>query len=404
MTSLRCRLANVHDQSELNNAFTFRYLAEGAANIVFSIREHHGLAKEGEGEGGATTTTTTKKTPLVFVGPRNIVYQRGPFTNYVLRLSKGLDKTPSGQQNMHDFQHTITPLFDTRGAEPNFLHNLMDMSLVALDRDVLPLLESEVVAHSRRFRGAFPQATKVGLLVEDMSSDFLPGAVTIEIKPKWLVQSPNAPAGAKRCRTCAMQALKASRGKADAAYICPLVLLRGDADAVRWLVEQKVYSQDRDGDGKQRPPRNSALLDKSIDLITDYLAIGRGHALLQHLAIKQAELDPLGVLSTAPQASEEKYTHNLRLAMTLRDCSLFIKCELLDSGSPRITGALGDLDFKSEDKIADWRAKEEQLIAEGCYVGKGDGDGVEEVGRQNGEQACMWDCYLRGLRDGGTQR
>jgi inositol-pentakisphosphate 2-kinase len=337
MTSICLRPAKT--DHERARGFTLHYLAEGAANVVFSLREYDPLGLD-------------SRTPFLFVGSRDVAYDPRPFVGTVLRVSKSLGKTPSGRQNMLDFETVIQPLFDTRGNGPNFLNNLMSMWMVALDPDVFPQLNDELHGHSRRFDGPIPIA-KVGLLIEDMSP-VMGRSVTIELKPKWLEQSPNAPFGARRCRNCALQTLRVSQGKKDEHYVCPLNVREGRPDVVEWLVERKVIEQlDH---SELLPPKNT---ERIISAIAKYLIKGNGHALLQHLRAKQAELDPLGVLGKGED--DEAYKHNLRLAMTLRDCSLYIQCHF-DSSDLRIVAKLGDLDFKSEAKMDDWKRKEEDLL------------------------------------------
>lgn len=78
----------------------------------------------------------------------------------------------------------------------------------------------------------------------------------------------------------------------------------------------------------------------------------------------QAQLDAKGVLghSSCPDCD-----HRLRLAMTLRDCSLFIRIPWADPNAP-IEAKLGDLDFKSHGKMGDWLEKEEGLLHGGWYM------------------------------------
>jgi inositol-pentakisphosphate 2-kinase len=63
------------------------------------------------------------------------------------------------------------------------------------------------------------------------------------------------------------------------------------------------------------------------------------------------------------------FDRNLRLAMTLRDCSLYIKVGYTTSkmDAAIIDCRLGDMDFKSPDKIVDWMEKERDLINHAAY-------------------------------------
>jgi inositol-pentakisphosphate 2-kinase len=342
MTSIRCRRATT---GEKGHSVTLHYLAEGAANIVFSIRPF---------------VPETSRTPFVFVGRRNTVYHRTVFKGCILRVSKGLDKTLTGQQVKHDFDHEIEPLFDTRTSE-NFLEHLLGHWMVAFDDSVFPVLNEEIKKHSSRYDGTIP-AGSVGLVMEDMSPT--PGrSITIEIKPKWLAQSPNAPAGARRCRTCALQAFKNHKEEQKAAYICPLQLHAGNMDIISPFCHNKVT--DAYAALQEKEPtadRYGTAFNMAV-----YLASGKGHRLLEHLREKQVELDEHGVLAGNDP-------HKLRLAMTLRDCSLYVRTTHGAPNTheePEIEAKLGDLDFKSEAKLQDWKTKEEQLIAGGWYMDSG---------------------------------
>jgi hypothetical protein len=60
---------------------------------------------------------------------------------------------------------------------------------------------------------------------------------------------------------------------------------------------------------------------------------------------------------------------DLRVAMTLRDCSLFVNIPF--NKDEDITARLGDLDLKSSLKLETWRKKERKLIDGGWYAGRG---------------------------------
>jgi inositol-pentakisphosphate 2-kinase len=101
--------------------------------------------------------------------------------------------------------------------------------------------------------------------------------------------------------------------------------------------------------------------------LLDYVTVGDGITLLQHLLNLQSSLDPRGVLCR-PQADTGTFDDNLRLAMTLRDCSMFIKISYNTAGVTAIESKLGDLDFKSAEKIVDWMDKEKQLLQDSSYT------------------------------------
>jgi inositol-pentakisphosphate 2-kinase len=77
-----------------------------------------------------------------------------------------------------------------------------------------------------------------------------------------------------------------------------------------------------------------------------------------------------------PKETKAIFNRNLRLAMTLRDCSLYIRVGYASSGvdPSTIECKLGDLDFKSADKMDDWEDKENGLLKAAAYTRKIDED------------------------------
>lgn len=349
---LRCRVAE--SREELDNSVTFHYLAEGAANVAYVIRRYGKTAPNGKS--------------FVFKGT-NSAPSADSLVNHVLRVSKGLEKTLPPQDIAYHYDREIKPLFNKYQKGPHsFTDNLLDMNLVALDAAVFQTLNAEIAKHSTRQTGKITPGTH-GLLMENMSSE--PGrSVTIEFKPKWLAQSPNPPRDATRCRTCAMEASKVARGKdPQCPYICPLRIFGGDVSVINPYIERKV----REAFAKleDSPSPSTQQIFHIMSSISDWLVNGQGHVLLAALREIQLRHDEHGV--TAPRSSSSETPDLLPIAMTLRDCSLYIRAVYNRSGSassqrPLIEAKLGDLDFKSPAKRKDWEAKEQRLRKEGWYT------------------------------------
>jgi len=70
------------------------------------------------------------------------------------------------------------------------------------------------------------------------------------------------------------------------------------------------------------------------------------------------------------------------MAMTLRDCTLFMK--IPRDGEGEIGMRLGDLDLKSASKIPYWKSLERQLIDEGWYAG------TEKVATSDTTKCMLW--------------
>ncbi|PSN72154.1 hypothetical protein BS50DRAFT_244195 [Corynespora cassiicola Philippines] len=393
--NIACRAARTIDQ--MDDRVFFQYLAEGAANLVFRICPWSYYADQ---------------TPLVFVDTNDVALSRKDFLGMVLRVSKGLQKTLKGEEIMSGFQQYVKPLFNTsrsveaktssfsdppafepRTAKMNGLEKpkphgsivsisevhsmeeyLMDHVAVLIPSMTMITISAD---HERRgIRCPVPVDDEWGILLPNMCS--VPGtSITVEIKPKWLLQSPNAPRGALRCRTCALHASKRKgRPIERPAYMCPLQILHGDKHIVRPWMRQKVLEVIKDFP----TPIYPATFERIVDRMVEYLTVGDGAKLLGYIKDLQQRLDPKGVQlrGSIKQIDSFRYTCDLRLAMTLRDCSMYIKVDYSHDDMP-IESKLGDLDFKSGEKIPDWDYKERTLLNGGWYIRK---DTKEEEPRE----------------------
>ena len=170
--------------------------------------------------------------------------------------------------------------------------------------------------------------------------------VVFEVKPKWLAQSPNAPLNSIRCRQCARVARRNAerrrKGEMLLSTYCPLDLVSKDRRHLKF-VAQKVC-------GKARKAR--------ILQIAHWLET---NTLFPRLAEYQRQMDRVGVLNA--DANDE----NFLVAMTLRDCSVYVRFP--ENGGDAIEARLGDLDLKNPKKMDYWRDIEESLIDEWWYLG-----------------------------------
>jgi len=286
---------------------TLEYLNEGGANFVFKII----VAENEDRSCGA----------------------RGK----LLRLRKNLPHIPQTTDILDAYRRNFKDLFSAE--------HLLESELVRLDENLpvaLGLALRTITRPLHRAQDSLPSDERHGLLVTDMTPK--PGHVSLQLKPKWLAQSPSAPANAKRCRTCALRAHRASRRirtATDAQECCPLDLVSEDVE-------------DR---------KRAARLVTADLALQDYL-VDRAPPLLQTLRRHQRELDPGGVFSASDTAS----TFKLCKAMTLRDCTLFVNRS--DSG---IEARLGDLDLKQPEKMSKWKRVEQILIDDGWYANAEDG-------------------------------
>lgn len=213
-------------------------------------------------------------------------------------------------------------------------------------------LGQDCVRPSRR-RGVFLADDEFGLLITDMTATD-PSAGTLEFKPKWLLQSPTAPKGAVRCRTCAriarLNAINARNRLSAYDTFCPLDLLSTDPKILDKVARQLLAQT-------ATPSR--------VSHVTRWL---RSNSLLPKLKRLQAELDPKGVLI-------EPHHDDLKIAMTLRDCTVYLRFNQNDGNRHdklqqlEADARLGDLDLKSSAKVTYWLTMERNLINEGWYTG-----------------------------------
>lgn len=290
------------------------YLNEGGANFVFRILRH------AEGE------------ELPF-------HLRGK----LLRLRKDVPHVQSAREQLAAFDEHFKPLFPPE--------SLIQYELIEFDEGVPSRINNELKKLQRpphRLRDLLPTDETYGLLVTDMTPQS--GDVLLQLKPKWLAQAPHAPRDARRCRTCALRAHRASQKKrtaTDAQESCPLGLISNSTE------ERKKAAQSITSD----------------DQLQGYL-IYEAQPLLETLRSWQNRLDPHGILG-----GEYYNPADYCKVMTLRDCTLFL---LKRSGS-QIEARIADLDMKQPVKLATWKKAEKELISGGWYTNsENDADWSEE--------------------------
>ncbi|KAF9872737.1 inositol-pentakisphosphate 2-kinase [Colletotrichum karsti] len=320
------------------------YVGEGAANVVFETRQ----------------APSNKKTAEL------------DRTRYLLRVPK---KPKDPAKRLHDawYQYNyirgkVFPLFDNK----DDLFAKFTVAKVSQDTIVGMRNHLKAMDEAKRRPAKFVGDTvdcgreTVIMLVEDMRPR--PGLRQhlIEIKPKWLIQSPSAPEDANTCRCCALAAKKFHDSNTPKGskikdqkyspddYSCPL-----------WLDPLRVTPSDKEQIRREAIKR----LFKNDKNHTDVYERLKRLPTLTMLRKNQLSADSRGPLR------QKKDDPGFSMAMTLRDCSLFIRYQEGEKGGVvegSFEARLADLDCKNAEwKFEEWQAKERALVDEGWYTGRG---------------------------------
>ncbi|KAJ5466933.1 Inositol-pentakisphosphate 2-kinase [Penicillium sp. IBT 31633x] len=352
---------------ELPQGVQLVYLAEGGANVIyrFVVVGNSALAKK-EAKGLVS--------PAINANQSNLPNQ---LKGKLLRLRKETPANLSYKEIVRNFNTIIRPRFDPE--------ELVDQTLIRLPEGLLSRCNEQLrtaelndARPKKRHGGYLCLSEPFGLLITDMTTAGEPGATLAELKPKWLIQSPSAPATAHRCRTCALREMKNREvlilGLKQHQSFCPLDLVSEQFENVL---------------------RATAMIKGCKDRMQLARILYRNPTLQRLQALQKIERD-VGLQGPAALSGE------MSLAMTLRDCTMFIKVSYTENqmiplgsrfnvskkyvvyiriltSSPQIPRdekspvqiRLGDLDLKTGagGKAGYWRDLEAQLIEEGWYRG-----------------------------------
>lgn len=272
------------------------YLAEGGANVVYRFVS------------AVKSPIATKRDPRQPLSP-GAFEAAEPFTGKLLRLRKDTAANVSYKEIMQNFNTTVRPLFKADELVDQTLIQLPE-GLVHRCNEQLLLAESNGGRPQKRHGGYLSLTEPFGLLVTDMTTFDDPGSTLAELKPKWLIQSPSAPATALRCRTCALRKMKnydaRSLGQKEQRSFCPLDLVSETFEDVLRATRFIKGCGDR----------------------TRLAQILFCNPTLQKLLSHQKTFCKVGLHGPPVQSIETS------LDMTLRDCTLYIKVRISPSHSP----------------------------------------------------------------------
>lgn len=337
---------------------TLHYLTEGNANIIYSI---------------APITLSAVVDNASSSDDEAALHDHC----CVLRMRKDLPTTRPCAKNLRAIRESVMPLFQLE-----FTHNLMPQALYVLNEGLLAQVEGVLaelddarsspmggmddgvavtIARGRTKRGigghpplaAEPHAI---LMPNLRYGEGYSRSLFREFKPKWLLQSVSAPRDARRCRTCAVNALKREqgkkKGKGDGGF-CPLNLISEDAEIVTEVVGRIV------GDDAQKKggPR----------LVEEF--VRKVQPVLRCLKILQGQFGTGQIADVESDVAEEG--GDLAVAMALRDCSVFLVLAEDEDGQLKIVDVkLADLDLKilSTANREKWARMEAELCSSGAYT------------------------------------
>ncbi|KAL8934489.1 MAG: hypothetical protein Q9216_005889 [Gyalolechia sp. 2 TL-2023] len=339
MVATRSSSGTANVTFDQNSPIDIHYFAEGAANVVFILYSKRGICTRDEdfGEPGTTTKDGVPRIDSRLKGK-------------LLRLRKDLSFIAPAEDSNRHFEEQIKHLFPAESLVEQLLCNVTPEFVIKCNEE-LRTLEGHGLRPEKRLGVYLAENEPYATAVTDMRSD--DQHASCEFKPKWLAQSPSAPPDSKRCRTCALRAMRATKDAQlpHRTEICPLTLVDGNQDHLSSALARVL------GRSKGAPLN---LLDFAQQLLLFF----EDSPLLGLLRDLQVEKDPKGILEADPSDTD------FMTAMTIRDCTLFLKIPNQEGTKAQIEARLGDLDLKTPDgnKAEYWRKTEQQLIDEGWYT------------------------------------
>ncbi|KAL0473204.1 inositol-pentakisphosphate 2-kinase [Neurospora intermedia] len=349
----------------------FKFIGEGAANIVFEVVfPEEDITTQDDGDSQILDILQGK----------------------LLRVPKANTKAFPHPEILQYWESSISPLFD------NPQEDLVQQYLIRLDNSVVSqlnaILENEDAQRRADFQGTKVAEAEYGMLVEDMRKksplDFL-----LEFKPKWLTPSPSAPSTATRCRNCAREAYRLHKSLRSASSdqtsscalsheppFCPLEYLAAQSSPcslARVIASMNLSAISASLDTKPATRENPVGVQPAVSLdgeddgrpgmdqVDERYRVALVHwlqsnSLLPKLRDAQESLDP------APEGTSDQ--EKLALAMTLRDCTCFVRISEDSKGGLKVEAKLADLDKKNwEAKLEYWKGMNEVLKEGGYYEG-----------------------------------
>jgi inositol-pentakisphosphate 2-kinase len=279
---------------ELPRGVELVYLAEGGANVIYRFV-------------ATANSALAKKDPKRSLSPTAIDADHSSLPpqlkGKLLRLRKETAADIPYKEIALNFDTIIRPLFNPEELVDQTLIRLPE-GLLSHCNDQLRTAELNDARPKKRHGNYLCLSEPFGLLITDMTTAGEPGAYLAELKPKWLNQSPSAPSTAQRCRTCALREMKNREalllGLKEQRSFCPLDLVSEQFENVL---------------------RATGLIKGCNDRARLARILYRNPTMLRLQSLQKSERE-VGLQGPAAQSRE------MSLAMTLRDCTMFIKVRM----------------------------------------------------------------------------
>ena len=277
---------------DLDSPLELRYFSESAAYIVYQIGKHLTRLPFKDEDFDSPSRSDTQHPGI---DPR--------IRGKLLRLRKQFSSATPVLESHNYFQEHVAPLFPPGILIEQSLCTVAPALLKHYNKELRRDEKRQFLRDEGRAGTYLAEDESHGLLVTSMIYD--DQHASCDFKPKWLTQSPFAPKNAKHCRNCA---IAAKRGDDDDGFPawCPLVLNSNDEELL------KKHLDGAFGNLRGAPIFVPEQVSYAIPFLEQSGMMGR----LRELQEEYGTEDLLG---------EGPPSEKLKLAMTLRDCSMFMK-------------------------------------------------------------------------------
>ena len=296
----------------LTTSSALTYLAEGGAHVVYSIDEPPlpSPTEEAPSEADSYGPSTPPPSELSpgSVDPRALSLCR------VLRLRKDVPATAPIAEDVQISINATRPKFPPATTLFEEQANIPAALLERLN-DSLRAMEVAGTRPANRHGTYLRRGQRRVAVFEDMRARPGVDLLMVQLKPKWLVQSSDAPKSARRCRTCAVRSMRKAIQKPAIVFtkelqdeFCPLDLVLESNSGPATIADSLLRERD------------DLSAEAKADVLRRLVAFLSNCEAIRVLRGLQQDYVPKLKLSYGASVSARTLW-----AMTLRDCTLFIR-------------------------------------------------------------------------------